>query len=128
MNLRSIFALAAAVLAFGVVATPSQADAFWGHHRRVTTTYSIPTVPAYTVTQRVVVARPIIAPAPVVVGYAPAVVYPAAPASYVAPTTAYYAPTTTYYAPTTTYYAPAGVTTYYAPAPLILPAPAVFVP
>jgi hypothetical protein len=130
------------VVVAALAAVPAQADAFWGHHRRVTTAYSVPTVP-------VVVARPVVA-APIVVGYAPAAMaYPVTTAAYVAPTT-YYAPTTTYYAPTTayfaprtTYYAPAPTTTYYAPsvaapvvsapvttyyAPSPIVAPAIYVP
>lgn len=145
------------IVSFVVVAAlavvPAQADAFWGHHRRVTTAYSIPSVPVVVASpvvaaSPVVVARPVIARAPVVVGYAPATpVYPTTTAAYVAPTTTYYAPTTTFYAPapTTTYYAPAPtttyyapsvaapvvsapVTTYYAPSPVVVPAPAIYVP
>jgi hypothetical protein len=131
------------VVVAALAAVPAQADAFWGHHRRVTTAYSVPTVP-------VVVARPVVA-APIVVGYAPAAMaYPVTTAAYVAPTMTYYAPTTTYYAPTTayfaprtTYYAPAPTTTYYAPsvaapvvsapvttyyAPSPIVAPAIYVP
>jgi hypothetical protein len=133
------------IVVAGLAAVPADANAFWGHHhRRVTTAYSIPTVPVVVArpvvaAAPIVVARPVFARAPVVVGYAPAVpAYPATTAAYVAPTTTYYAPTTTYYAPvpTTTYYAPSvaapvvgvPVTTYYAPSPVVVPAPAIYVP
>jgi|SRR5882672_336533 len=53
---------------------------------------------------RVVVVRPVFAPAPVVVY--PGLVYPSAPVYYAAPAPVYYAPAPAYYAPAPAYYAP----------------------
>jgi hypothetical protein len=136
MTLRDKLAMLAVAGGLVMAALPSQADAFWGHHRRAATVYSVPTVP-------VAVAQPVVVSRPVIVGYAPTYVAPATTTYYApAPITTYYAPApvTTYYAPAapvrtfyapaapvTTYYAPAPVTTYYAPAPTVV-APAIFVP
>jgi hypothetical protein len=122
----------------------ARADAFWGHHGRVTTAYSMPSVPVAVGYAPVVAASPVIVASPVVTAAPVIAASPVVTASYApvvtsyAPTTTYYAPaapaTTTYYAPsapvTTSYYAPAPVTTsYYSPAPVTMYyAPAVAAP
>jgi hypothetical protein len=113
-------------IATGLTFAPD-ANAFWGH-RRVVTSYSVPSVPvvaapaavyrpvvvAPVVSAPVTVSRPVITAAPVTTFYAPPTT-----TYYAPPTTTYYAPpVTTYYAPTATYYAPP-VTTYYAPSAVV---------
>jgi hypothetical protein len=116
------------------IALPTKAEAFWGHHRRATTAYSLPSVPVavaspVVVASPIVVARPVFA-APVVVArpvYSAPVVVGYAPTATVAPTTAYFAPTAAWTSPTTTFYAPAPAaqsvvvptTTFFAPAPVV---------
>lgn len=148
--------IGAAVIA-GVTLIASTAHAQWVTYR-VTSNYSLPSVPAYTtlpaapayvapvqpvVVRRGLFRRPVVAYAPVV----PAVY--AAPVPVVAaPTTAYYAPAvTSYYAPAgvvgyaprraahyapagvSTYYPPAGVTTsFYAPTPTVVLRPSIVLP
>lgn len=114
-----------------ILTATSAAEAGWGR-ARVSSNYSLPSVPVATVpatgvvTQRTVVRG---AYRPVVV--APAYAAPAyvAPAMYATPpTAAYYAPTT--YAPppyVPPAYVPPATTTYYAPAAGYYPAPAAVV-
>lgn len=109
-------------IATGLAFAPD-AHAFWGH-RRVVTSYSVPSVPVVAapaavyrpvvvapvvstplVSAPVTVSRPVITAAPVTTYYAPPTT-----TYYAPPVTTYYAPAaTTYYAPTTTYYAPSAV-------------------
>lgn len=148
MMTRVMKAMLAVVAAGFIGASSNTAEAFWGHHRAVTTGYA-PVV----VGTPVVAAMPVVAAAPVVTSYAPvyattsfslpsvpvtyapaapvAVARPvvaAAPIVTAAPMVANYAPATTaYYAPAATVAAPA-VTSYYAPAAAYVPTTTYYAP
>jgi hypothetical protein len=137
MTLGSKFAVLLAAGGAVWAGLPTEAEAFWGHHRRAAA-YPVAVASPVVVSSPVVVARPVFAApvvvarpivsAPVVVGYAPTYALTDA-----APTTSFYAPTTTYYAPTAPAINVAPVaavptTTYYAPAPVITTGRVIVVP
>jgi hypothetical protein len=101
----SLLTLAIGVGAFAM--TGDTAQAVWGHGR-VSTSYSLPSVPAVSYSP-VVVGRPVYA-APVysapVVAARPVVAYSAPTVAYSAPTVAYSAPTVANSAPAVAYSAP----------------------